>query len=56
MSSQGTGGPVKGRSRPTRQAAQQHKYADMKVENGYSYDDTPVRIMVANACHERFRR
>lgn len=30
----------KGRSRPTRQAAAQHRYADMKVDgNGYSYDE-----------------
>lgn len=31
---------AKGRSRPTRQAAAQHRYADMKVDtNGYYYEE-----------------
>lgn len=39
MSTQG-GLAGKGRSRPTRQAAAQHRYADMKVESmGYGYED-----------------
>lgn len=38
MSSQSNYG--KGRSRPTRQAAAQHRYADMKLEsNGYYMED-----------------
>ena len=31
---------LKGRNRPTRQAAAQHRYADMKVEtNGFIYEE-----------------
>lgn len=62
MSSQGTGAggtsgtAVKARSRPTRQAAQQHKYADMKTENGFlGEEETPVRrrpweVVVVSLC------
>jgi hypothetical protein len=40
MATQAVLAGAKGRNRPTRQAAQQHRYADMKVEgNGYAYDD-----------------
>jgi hypothetical protein len=39
MSSQ-TAVALKGRNRPTRQAAAQHRYADMKVEtNGYVFEE-----------------
>ncbi|KAG7670461.1 hypothetical protein Ndes2526B_g00213 [Nannochloris sp. 'desiccata'] len=41
MSSQ-TAVALKGRNRPTRQAAAQHRYADMKVEtNGYVFEEQP---------------
>jgi hypothetical protein len=41
------GTAVKARSRPTRQAAQQHKYADMKQDVEVEEEDlTPVRVHV----------
>ena len=41
------GTAVKTRSRPTRQAAQQHKYADMKQDVEVEEEDlTPVRVHV----------
>lgn len=43
MSTQ-AGVALKGRNRPTRQAAAQHRYADMKVEtNGYLYEEQVMR-------------
>ena len=42
MSTQ-AGAALKGRNRPTRQAAAQHRYADMKVEtNGYIYEEQVI--------------
>lgn len=44
MSSQST--YTKGRSRPTRQAAAQHRYADMKLESNGYYIEDQVRAII----------